>query len=264
MSSWTRQGLHAMLFFCAAVQASPGWGGDCDLHVTGIGNIAKMPWTLDGLYLNCGSQSGAPWGASTNYCLSTGDSQYLVQMEYCSVESGQYGACSSPGGNWTMNGWAVTGFNATSSARTSARAVFAKCQTEECQNAHTPENLSGKGWMISSDNGKTFQPVTSLTSSCCDSAPASCGDHGSHKACQVSDCKDKYKTFWSCLAASTVGCCQAFGWIDNGVCLCKNTRPSCKPLDDTLLYTNNSRHLWPHDGFPLPWEIRSIAEQAHD
>ena len=121
--------------------ATPGWGGDCDLHVTGIGALAKTPWDLDGLYVNCGSQSGAPWGASTNYCLNVGDQNYLVQMEYCVTGSL---ACK----NNTEASWAITGFNATGNASHFERAVFARCTTSECQNAHTPENLSGKGWEV--------------------------------------------------------------------------------------------------------------------
>merc|ERR1711871_1276243 len=96
----------------AIVVATPGWGGDCDLHITGIGGAAKTNWSLDGLYINCGSQSGGPGGFTTNYCLSIGDQDYLVQMQYC--EAGSY-ACSGIK-NWTSPGWAITGFNASSGA----------------------------------------------------------------------------------------------------------------------------------------------------
>lgn len=241
-----------VVLFAARVGATPGWGGDCDLHVTGIGELAKTPWNLDGLFINCGSQSGAPWGASTNYCLSTGNQNYLVQMQYC--PTGAFG-CGSQKQNWTTAGWAITGFNA-SSKLDAERAVFAKCTTDECQKAATPEHLSGTGWMVSTDQGGTFEPVPlAVNTSCCDSTAASCGERPGHQACNVKDCEAKYTSFWSCLAASAVGCCQAFGWIDQGVCLCKNTRPSCKPLNAIDTYSDSS--AWPHENFPLPWKINA-------
>ena len=171
------------------------------------GALAKTPWNLDGLFINCGSQSGAPWGASTNYCLSTGNQNYLVQMQYC--PTGAFG-CGSQKQNWTGAGWAITGFNASSKLDTE-HAVFAKCTTDECQKATTPEHLSGTGWMVSTDQGGTFEPVPlAVNTSCCDSTAASCGERPGHQACNVKDCEAKYTSFWSCLAASAVGCCQAF------------------------------------------------------
>jgi len=148
-------------------------------------------------------------------------------------------------------GWYVTGFNDTAPAK-SQKKTFLRCITDECVAAATPDLIKGdhKGWEVSYD-GTSFESLGApVNTSCCDSTAAKCGDRPGHEACDITACKDKYKTFWSCLAASVTGCCQAFGWIDNGVCLCKNTRPSCKPI--TTKRRAIPRAAWPHDSFPGP------------
>jgi len=228
---------------------TPGWDGqDCDLHAKGFTAAMKKPnpapVSLDGLYINCGSGSTSH-GFRTNYCLSTNDEGFLLQMAYApyNLETKSWGAA----------GWYVTSFNDT--ARTGDQyAWYLRCITSECANAKSPNLISpdNSGWEVSYDHGYTFESLGApVNTSCCDSTPAKCGETKDHKACdRKTDCA-QYKSFWSCVGASVTGCCQAFGWIDQGTCLCKNTRPACKPIDGTNQVTSKM----PHDNFPLPWTL---------
>lgn len=222
--------------------ATPGWGGDCDLKVSGVDALKKppkSPYSVDGIYTLCGSRTDGHDGERPVFCRETGDSNTPFQIQYQSPSDQLLPV--------KAEGWIISGFHGS--------VIFLQCKTKECLNASTPENLSGAGWEVD-PNGDAHETGASLSISCCPSKPAKCGARPGHKACNDSEC-EKHKSFFSCLAASVFGCCQPWGMIDTGRCLCKRIRPTCTRSED-------DRKAWPRDDFHTPWALRAAERQSKE